>query len=394
MRKITADYIFPINSDPIKDGVVIVDELGKIISLSTKASHEDGTLEKYHGIIVPGFINSHCHLELSHMKNLVPTGTTLIPFISSIVKFRDFPQEEIDQAILDADQYMYENGIQAVGDICNKEDTAKCKDRSKISYYSFVEMFDMLQDQLTKSTIDQYQKVFDLQSSINGNRKSLVPHAPYSVTPGLFEYISKTNKKNNTISIHNQETLDEHLLFLNKTGQFLNFFEGFGLSIEDFEPIGKGSIYYALQNMDPNQSTIFVHNTFTTTQDIEYAHLWSEKVFWATCPNANLYIENKMPHYQDFIDSKANMTIGTDSLSSNWQLSVWEEIKTIKKYQSYVPFQTLLEWGTLNGAKALQYDKDFGSLEVGKSPGLVHIDLDYNHDQEPILKNTFAKRIL
>jgi len=66
----------------------------------------------------------------------------------------------------------------------------------------------------------------------------------------------------------------------------------------------------------------------------------------------------------------ARMTIGTDSLTSNWQLSILDEMKAIAQYQSYVPFETLLEWATLNGAKALGFENDLGSIEVGKSCGL------------------------
>ena len=68
------------------------------------------------------------------------------------------------------------------------------------------------------------------------------------------------------------------------------------------------------------------------------------------------------------------MTIGTDSLSSNWQLSVWEEIKTIKKYNDFIPIEELLTWGTINGAKALGFDAEIGSFEKGKKPGIVHIN--------------------
>jgi cytosine/adenosine deaminase-related metal-dependent hydrolase len=70
------------------------------------------------------------------------------------------------------------------------------------------------------------------------------------------------------------------------------------------------------------------------------------------------------------MDANVNVTIGTDSLTSNWQLSVLEELKTIAHFQSYVPFEELLRWATLNGAKALGFDDDLGSLEVGKTPGL------------------------
>ena len=126
-----------------------------------------------------------------------------------------------------------------------------------------------------------------------------------------------------------------------------------------------------MKYMDPTYRTLFVHNTLTTAEDIKKAAAWSDKVYWATCPNANLYIENRMPYYKDFIDAGAQMTIGTDSLTSNWTLSVFDEMKAIAHYQSYLDFETLLKWATLNGAKALGYEDRLGSIEVDKTPGLV-----------------------
>ena len=119
---------------------------------------------------------------------------------------------------------------------------------------------------------------------------------------------------------------------------------------------------------------------------------WNPKnTFWATCPNANLYIENQLPNYQTFLDAGATVTIGTDSLTSNWQLSVLEEMKTISKYQSYVDFETLLKWATLNGAKALGFERTLGSLKVGKTPG---INLIKNLGKNWTLKsNSSVKRL-
>ena len=130
--------------------------------------------------------------------------------------------------------------------------------------------------------------------------------------------------------------------------------------------------------MDSNQKTLFVHNTLTSEADIQTAQSWSDKVYWATCPNANLYIENRLPNYQNFLNTNAKLTIGTDSLTSNWQLSVLEEMKTIARFQSYIPFETLLKWATLNGAEALGFDDKLGSLEVGKQPGILLLNLDEN----------------
>ena len=127
--------------------------------------------------------------------------------------------------------------------------------------------------------------------------------------------------------------------------------------------------------MNPNRKTLFVHNTLTSRADIDAAHRWSNFVYWATCPNANFYIENRLPNYKNFIEADARMTIGTDSLTSNWQLSILEEMKTIQRFQSYIDFDTLIRWATLNGAYALGFGEKLGSIEVGKTPGLNLINL-------------------
>ena len=189
MRKLTADYVFPVSSPPIHQGVVVIDENGKILAVEEQSKHDPASLEHHHGAIVPGFVNTHCHLELSHMKGLAPTGTGLLPFLKTVVQFREFPMEEILDAIARADQEMYEAGIVAVGDISNKLDTAAQKSASPIRYYTFVEMFDFMQDALAEQTFRQYHEVYEGQSSADGNRKSCVPHAPYTVSPRLFDLI-------------------------------------------------------------------------------------------------------------------------------------------------------------------------------------------------------------
>lgn len=376
MRKIGADLILPVIGEPIPDGLVITDDEGTILELGVQADHDSASIEKHRGVIVPGFVNTHCHLELSHMKGRVDTGTGLLPFLVSVVSFRNIAEEEILDAIERADREMYDNGIVAVGDISNKADTAAVKEKSAIRYYTFVEMFDFLQDKLAQKTFDGYLEVFEKHSGEGKNRKSCVPHAPYTVSPYLFELIRNFNPDDCTVSIHNQETLDEDDLFLSKTGGFPDFMRSFGFGIDHFQATGKTSIHYALEHLHKRQRTLFVHNTKTGPEDIRAAHTWSQQVYWATCPNANLYIENELPHYRYFLDEKAKMTIGTDSLTSNWQLSVLEEMKTILRYQSYVPFEEVLRWATINGAEALGFEKDLGSLEKGKKPGINLLDLD------------------
>lgn len=410
MRKLTADIVFPVATPPIPNGVVVTDEQGKILAIDRREDHDPATLQTHRGAIVPGFVNAHCHLELSHMKGVAPTGTGLLPFLKTVVNHRNVSQEQIDAAIEQGDREMWEAGIVAIGDICNKADTAAVKSRSRIRYYSFVEMFDFLSDERAQQTFDGYHEVFAQQSDENGNQKSCVPHAPYTVSKTLFKLINAANSKIEnrnsklTVSIHNQETPHEDQFFRDKTGDFREFYQSFGIPLDGFEPSGRPSIYYALENMDPQHRTLFVHNTETQPEEIRFTHARASQsaignppdqgrgaIFWCSCPNANLYIENRLPNYRYFIENEAVVCLGTDSLTSNWQLSILEEMKTIARFQSYVGFETLLRWATLNGAMALGFESDLGSIEVGKTPGLNLLDIDENL----LLKqNTKVKRLV
>lgn len=155
----------------------------------------------------------------------------------------------------------------------------------------------------------------------------------------------------------------------------------------------KPSIFYALDYLKKENRNLFVHNTLTVKNDIDAAHqaLSIENTFWCTCPNANLYIENRLPNYRNFLDTNAQVCIGTDSLTSNWQLNILEEMKTILKYQSYIDFETVLKWATINGAKALGFADVLGSIEVGKTPGLVLID---NMENGKLTNKTVSKKII
>ena len=374
MHKITADWVCPVSSEPLENAVVITDDSGKILAIESWEKHDPASLETHHGILVPGFVNTHCHLELSHMKGKVDTGTGLIPFITGVVTQRNASAEVIADAIEKAEQEMLDGGIVALGDISNAPDTFAAKAKGRMRYHTFLELFDFLQDAGSEKTFSDGLAVYEQLELASGSARSMVPHAPYSVSKSLFEKINAFNPKSNaTVSIHNQETPPEEALFLEKKGDFLDFYGKFGISLDHFEATGNASIYYALAQMNPANRTIFVHNTLTSRKHIQAAQAWSPHTFWATCPNANLYIENRLPDYSAFLDTQARVTIGTDSLTSNWQLSVLEEMKTIARYQSYVPFHTLLRWATLNGAQALGFEDRLGSLEVGKTPGIVLI---------------------
>jgi cytosine/adenosine deaminase-related metal-dependent hydrolase len=373
MKLYKAPRIYTGDGNYHDEAVLVLNDQNEVVDIISREEVDLASVQEVNGVLVPGFVNAHCHLELSHMKGKLPTGTGLLSFIGNVVKQRAADESEIQEAIYAADKEMYEKGIVAVGDICNVMDTVKCKAESKLRYYNFVEIFDFLHPELTDQSIQQYSAPKSYLEKSAKDKTTIVPHAPYSVSKELLSYISAETEMTDTISIHNQETPAENELFLHGTGEFNAFYKGFDISLEHFEPTRKTSIHYILEQLAHNRKMLFVHNTLTTREDINAAHQVSSDCYWASCPNANLYIENRLPDYQAFIDAKAKVCLGTDSLTSNWQLDILEEIKIIKRYNSYINFNTLISWACINGANALGFD-DLGSFTKNKKPGVVLIE--------------------
>ncbi|MCC6816693.1 MAG: amidohydrolase family protein [Saprospiraceae bacterium] len=388
--KIFSDFIHD-GKQLLKKSGITVSEDGEIINVIPAGEFDRSQYHYFPGLLTPGFVNAHCHLELSHLKDKFKTGTGLLQFLNSVVQQREVDESHIKQAIHEADLEMYNNGIVAVGDISNKKDSYLVKLNSKIKYHTFVECFDFLQEDRADDFFKPYTETYH---SFNKLPKSYVPHAPYSVSKNLFELIHNNNTEESIISIHNQEVLDEDLLFINKSGAFESFFSQFGFNLNSFEPIQKNSIYYSISQLNPKLNTLFVHNTCMTKKDLDAVMKWNDNSYFVTCPNANLFIENKLPNYKIFKEQQDRICIGTDSYSSNWKLSVLEEINSIIKYQSEIKFEQILQWACLNGAKALKMDSELGSISTGKKPGINWIPDISIINSELILHSTRIKKII
>ena len=367
MKKIYSNCIFDGEANFLFDAGLILNQQHEIVELLPAGSFRKEEFLFYPGLLTPGFINAHCHLELSHLKGRIPSGTGLLSFLKQVVSLREISQSEIDEAIIRADQEMYQNGIVAVGDISNQSDTYAVKKSSKIYYHTFVEAFDFMQDHLAEQMFDQYSSVYH---SFGELPRSLVPHASYSVSDRLFEKIRTFNSEQAIISIHNQEVKDENELFESKGGGFIPFFEGFGFDYSHFQPKTYNAIDHNLIHLDKKIQTLFIHNTQTRYNDVKKVIENFDRAYFVTCPNANLYIENQLPDYEQFAAAGHRICIGTDSLSSNWQLDILSEIKTILKYKSKLSLTSVLSWACKQGANALGIDHKYGSFSPGKSPGV------------------------
>ena len=357
MRFLSADYLFTLTTNPIKNGVLQIDNSGKIIAVfNTRLEDFSDKIEVYHGILCPGFINSHCHLELSHLKGMANNVKGFSEFISLVRERDNFSQSEILGAIKNAEEEMLKNGIVAAGDICNTIDTLHQKKKKSLLYYNFIETFEVNNNRANQA-IERSLNIRDMFRA-NNMQATITPHALYSVPPYLMSKILQISDENDTLfSIHNQETSQENELFSNKRGDFYNWLNNIGASPEIWN--NRDSSINILKELGTKRKMLLIHNTYTNKLDIS-------NNYYCTCPKANLFIEGKLPDYSIFnID---RLCVGTDSLASNDSLSIINELSVIQKNSDF-SLQTLLKIACKNGAKALGF-KNLGTFEVGKTPGV------------------------
>lgn len=394
MRRLSAHYIFPVDGHPLKNGIVEVNDDGTILNVIDtfgKINETEGT-EFYNGILIPGFINTHCHLELSYLKGKITRHHGLAKFIETLKNIRDKEPSEIIAAKADFfDKLMWQNGIVAVGDISNDSITFPIKKESQIYYHSFLEFFGLTPQNAAKIYATTKEKIQALKLfKLNGN---LVPHAPYSIAPTLFDFFKQDNYSDNEIiTIHFQETQSENTYFSKQSGALYNLFQKWKITYP-FKNNFATSTDYILQYLHHKNTTIFVHNTFATKNDTEKIKEKIDNPFLCLCPNANLYIENKLPDISMLINSEIPLSLGTDSLASNSSLSILEEMKTLQKHFPELNLEEIIKWATLNGAKALKMDKTLGSFTKGKKSGINLVEnLDLKNLK--LLPDTITRKLI
>ena len=371
---------------------IITDDKGSILDIVPV--HDAGDeIQQLDGLICPGFINAHCHIELSHLKGLIPEGGGLVNFVQQVMAQRKATDETVHQAIDDAAAEMYHSGIVAVGDICNTANSSLHKENSAIYWHNFIEVSGFVDGAAAKRLAEMenvYKQFTDMDEQRlkrdnpqpNAPHSTTVysPHSPYSVSKKLFQLINEQTA-GQLITIHNQECVAENELYQHKTGGFLALYKNFGIDISGFESTGLTSLQSWLPYFTHQQPIILVHNTFTSQADIDFSREYCNRqknnaaIYHCLCINANLYIEQQAPPINLLRTNNCSILIGTDSYASNRQLNMLEEIKSIQSAtNNNIPLQEVLGWATINGAKALQVEHVFGSLEKGKQPGIVQIN--------------------
>ena len=353
MRRIAAHYLID-QGRILHHPLVECDADGTILSVGqwTRLDNLSNT-EFYAGALTAGFVNAHCHLELSYLRGAIERGTGFGGFARAIGMVRNnFTMEQREKALATASSKMWAEGVQAVADIVNDDSSFAHKRQSPVHYRNFAELFGL------RTQPDAMDHL------LGESNTTLTPHSTYSLQSESFTKAAQGEM----ISVHFMESPDEAALYRGE-GSLAAWYERMGWEC-DFLYHGSPAKRLVAQT-DPKTKVLLIHCCCITDEDIELIlrHFTTPPTF-VLCPQSNRYISGLRPPLELLLRHNAHVAIGTDSLASNDNLSLIEELKSIPE----VPLAQAMRWATLSGAEALGLDAQLGSVEVGKRPGLVIVE--------------------
>lgn len=390
MKHFSAQYIFTNEGPPLKRGIVSVKSDGTIAGVEDSGGNlsERESAEFHNGIIIPGLVNCHCHLELSHMKGRFVPGSGLAEFLKNFRTKRENGNETMLFSAAEADREMYSGGVVLCADICNTRMTFDIKKKSRIKYISLLEVFG-LQPEKAGRRMDEVLQLAGIARDYN-LPFSIVPHAAYSISLTLFRLLKEATENNRITSLHFMETEAEKSFLKYYDGPLMESYRDSELLPENQEIVSDHA-EAVLEEVTPSGNLILVHNTFADRTTIKKVRK-RENLYWCLCPRANMYIEDHVPPVDLLTGEGCRIVIGTDSLASNDSLDILAELKVLQAHFPEIPLAELVRWATLNGATALRQENTYGSIRRGKKPGLLLLQ-DVDLQNMRLLPETRVRRL-
>lgn len=375
VRRVSASYIFPLNGKkPVRNGYVEFDDAdGRILAVGACAPGE----EVMPGILVPGFVNAHCHVELSHLHGKFVKGTGMAGFIDQINALRDWAGKDVKTALVRKwMDRMWEDGVSAMADISNDDSSFEVKKDHRIYTRTFLEVFGSEPEMCdgVMSDVTALKAVADAA----GIDAAPTPHSCYTMSPQLLSASAAAALESGFLSYHSQESQEEEDLLLTGSGAMYENRKRSGMSTPPVT--GESSLKYFIDRLaavaEPpyDAHILLVHNVCLGQDDIDAARKVMNNVFWAVCPLSNRFIHNALPPIDLMRRNELRIMIGTDSLSSNDDLSMVKEIHALHEGFPDITPDELYTWASWNGACFLGKEEELGSLAPGMKPGIVYID--------------------
>ena len=374
MKRFAAQYVYTLTSrEPLRNAFVEVEEDGSVLRIGPCEEGE----ERMEGAIVPGFVNAHCHVELSYMKGLFRKGTGMAGFIDQINALRDsFSPEDKLAFLREAMDDMWEQGVVAMADISNCDDSFAVKAAHPMYTRTFLEVFGAHPAECQ----EVMRRVRSLQEKAQalGLDAAPTPHSCYTMSPDLVTASSVAGLESGYLSFHSEESEEEEEMMMFGRGPMWDNRKANGIPTPPVT--GTTSLEYFLNRILAGGlrapvpgHVLLVHECCLVPEGALLAKKVLQEPFLAVCPLSNLFIHKMLPPIPVMRESGIPICVGTDSLSSNDALCMVDELYCLQQAFPEVTLGELLEWACLNGARFLGKEDVLGTLEPGKKPGLVYI---------------------
>lgn len=395
IKRIAAAYVYTLDADePIRNGFVEYDDAdGTVIRTGKCDGQSDEVIQDC--AVVPGFVNAHCHVELSHLHGKFRKGTGMAGFIDQINELRDWAGREVKAGLVKKwMDKMWADGVSAMADISNDDSSFDVKKSHPMYTRTFLEVFGSEPEMCegVMADVRELKKVADAA----GIDAAPTPHSCYTMSPQLLSASASAGLESGYLSYHSQESQEEEDLLLTGTGAMYENRKRSGMSTPPVT--GESSLKYFIDRLSETGPApydghiLLVHNVCLSQDDIDAALKVMNHVYWAVCPLSNIFIHNALPPIPLMRRNGLDILLGTDSLSSNDDLDMVKELVCLHANFPEVPMAEMLGWACMNGAEFLSKADELGSLSAGKRPGIV---LVRNIDKDGfVTEGSYSERII
>jgi cytosine/adenosine deaminase-related metal-dependent hydrolase len=369
-----ADWLLPISDDPIRRGWVSVAD-SRVTGVGAGAAA--GATDLGRAAILPALVNVHTHLELSYLHERVPAGTAFSAWVRALMALRrEYPDPSAPEILAAARRAIAAaraSGTGLIGDISNTLVTVPLLREAGMAAQVFHEL-------LGFNVADPVARVRGASAAIDAAGKndrdvrlSLAAHAPYSVSPGMFRAIRAAvdERSEPVTSVHLGESAEEVEFLQRGTGSLRSLLEDLNVWATEWEAPGTAAVDYLSDLGFLDRSTLVVHGVQFEGDDL--SRLAALGATLASCPRSNVHVGVGSPPLEAFYAMDVNVAFGTDSLASVADLNLFAELREARRIAPRIAARRLIESATLIGARALGFDDDFGSIEIGKRAALIAV---------------------
>ena len=380
---ISAEWIVPGDTAPVRHGVMRgrgkrIDAIGPPQTVGYAENHRElGCVA-----VLPGLVNAHTHLELTHLQGQLPRRRPLTQWLFAL-RNRRLRGEKLRQAVAQGAAAAVAAGTTTLGDVCHNNQAWRALKSSPLRKLCFAETLGI--GPLTDSAIPKLKRELAGIRKAEKLRFGVAPHAPYSTADSVYrQAIEIARKRDMIVATHLAETEAERQFTLRGSGKFFEFLAHMGLIDSTVAIHACTPLAFAQRVGLFDGPCILAHANFIDNEEFEILRTSGASV--AYCPRSNDFFGRSGHRYAEMLAAGINVCLGTDSLASNASLEMLEEMRRVR-LDGKVDSFTILRMATLNGARALAWDDEVGSLTPGKMADWISVEVppDATNPVEAIL---------